>query len=151
MDSLCIFSINLYRKKKSEFDISNIESDFDYGFGNFLRSCCVNDRKTEIYNFATEHLEISLDIETLIQKYNEIDMLKKFIFDSKQIRMFETLARFVHAKNFFSSIEDKENIFKDYDSVRVEESIKDVKDLIKRGSIKDKRLLLRFKNLFKIE
>ena len=78
-----------------------------------------------------------MDFETLIEKYNEIDTLKKFIFDDKLIQMFEIKSKFTNVQNFFSSIDkEEENVFKDYVKERVEELFDNVKDLIKRNSKK---------------
>ena len=108
--------------KNYEFDISKLESDFDFDFSNSLRSWCVKDRLSEIYNCASENLDVIMDIETLIKKYNEIDMVKNFIFDSKQSRIFETIARFKTVITFFSSLnKNQENVFQEYDNTKIDE------------------------------
>ena len=93
-----------------------------------------------------------IDFETLIEKYNEIDMLKKFIFDDKQIEMFETVSKFSNVQNFFSSIDiETENVFKDYEKERVEELFHKVNELINRNSKKDVKLISKLRDLFKLE
>ena len=93
-----------------------------------------------------------MDFETLIEKYNEIDTLKKFIFDDKQIQFFEIVSKFKNVQNFFSSIDkEEENVFKDYEKERVEELFDNVKDLIKRNSKKDGKLISKLRDLFKLE
>ena len=140
-------------KKKNQFDFTNLESDFNYNFCDCFRSCfCYKDRKTEIYDFASEHLDIQMDFETLIEKYNEIDMLKKFIFDDKQIQMFKIISKFSNVHNFFSSIDkEEENVFKDYEKERVEQMFDKIKDLIQRNSKKDGKLISKLRDLFKLE
>ena len=143
--------IKFVTKRTAKFDITKIESDFDYGFENSLRSLCVKDRKTEIYEFASEHLDIFLDVETVIDKFNEIEMIKDYVFDFQQKKMFEILSKLQNVKNFFSAIEEiKEDFFKEYNEKRNKDIIEDVRVLLNRGSNKDKKLLLNFRKFFKI-
>ena len=51
----------------------------------------MKDKKTEIYEFASEHLDIFLDVESVIDKFNEIEMIKDYVFDFQQKKMFEIL------------------------------------------------------------
>ena len=143
--------IKFVTKRTAKFDITKIESDFDYGFENSLISIWVKDKKTEIYEFASEHLDIFLDVESVIDKFNEIEMIKDYVFDFQQKKMFEILSKLQNVKNFFSAIEEiKEDFFKEYNEKRNKDIIEDVRVLLNRGSNKDKKLLLNFRKFFKI-
>ena len=111
----------------------------------------MKDKKTEIYEFASEHLDIFLDVESVIDKFNEIEMIKDYVFDFQQKKMFEILSKLQNVKNFFSAIEEiKEDFFKEYNEKRNKDIIEDVRVLLNRGSNKDKKLLLNFRKFFKI-
>ena len=63
------------------------EIDFDFQFIHEIRLCfCIKDKKNLIYKNASESLDNSIDIETLITKNNEVEMIKKFLLMKIKLR-----------------------------------------------------------------
>jgi hypothetical protein len=111
---------------------------------NFFETClpCLSKKRTNnIYSMAVSHLEEFLDIETLFHKYKEVDMLKEYIFDEKQIKMFEVLSKFSHAKKFFSKSSTDFN----FQDGHKDELIKIVLELNERKNEKDVWILQNFR------
>ena len=128
------------------------EIDFDFQFIHEIRLCfCIKDKKNLIYKYASESLDNSIDIETLITKNNEVDMIKKFLFDENQIKIFDTLSRFTTVTKFFTEIkESNENISQENNSEKINQILKNINHLQKRGSKKDKKFISFFKDLFNL-
>ena len=141
--------LSLSSKKKFLFDVRNLDSDLDFKFCTSLRSICIRDRASEIYNLATENLDYILDVGTLFEKYSEISMIKELIFDQNQGKLFEMLSKFINVKQLFQYMSDDSDT-EENESNNNEEMFKIVKELEIRGSKFDKKLLGNLKLLFKI-
>ena len=145
----------LYNNKTLKFFVEDKEINFDFKFHSSLRSLfCKKDRNNEIYNFSSERLDVFMGIETLISKYNEVEMIKEFLFDNPQIKIFETLSRLVAVQRFFSEIKEENlNIFEginDKSDEKIKQILKEISHLKKRGLKRDKKLILFFRALFNL-
>ena len=110
-DSQLKVQTKLARSKKTKFDFLLLDKDF---FENDLCLCCISDKTKRkrgkiLHDNADRKIIEFLDIETLFSKYQELDMMKKLLFDDNQIKLFETLSKITNLSIVFSS---KKNEFK---------------------------------------
>ena len=110
-DSQLKVQTKLARSKKTKFDFLLLDKDF---FENDLCLCCISDKTKRkrgkiLHDNADRKIIEFLDIETLFSKYQELDMMKKLLFDDNQIKLFETLSKITNISIVFSS---KKNEFK---------------------------------------
>ena len=110
-DSQLKVQTKLARSKKTKFDFLLLDKDF---FENDLCLCCISDKTKRkrgkiLHDNADRKIIEFLDIETLFSKYQELDIMKKLLFDDNQIKLFETLSKITNISIVFSS---KKNEFK---------------------------------------
>ena len=110
-DSQLKVQTKLARSKKTKFDFLLLDKDF---FENDLCLCCISDKTKRkrgkiLHDNADRKIIEFLDIETFFSKYQELDMMKKLLFDDNQIKLFETLSKITNLSIVFSS---KKNEFK---------------------------------------
>ena len=110
-DSQLKVQTKLARSKKTKFDFLLLDKDF---FENDLCLCCISDKTKRkrgkiLHDNADRKIIEFLDIETLFSKYQELDIMKKLLFDDNQIKLFETLSKITNLSIVFSS---KKNEFK---------------------------------------
>ena len=110
-DSQLKVQTKLARSKTTKFDFLLLDKDF---FENDLCLCCISDKTKRkrgkiLHDNADRKIIEFLDIETLFSKYQELDMMKKLLFDDNQIKLFETLSKITNISIVFSS---KKNEFK---------------------------------------
>jgi hypothetical protein len=108
---------------------------------------CKKDKGTILYENADEHLSEFLDIQTLFVRYEEIDMLKNFLFDTKQKKLFEILAKLYNIKQFFSEITGEKDIF-EYEQKDMSDLIDSIKEMKSRGTQIDIKILDHFSKVF---
>ena len=136
----------------TKFLLQYEEVDIEFSFIYEIIGCfCIKDKRIKTYDYAAESLDYSMDIETLISKYNEIEMIKQYLFDESQTKIFETLSRLTTVQRFFSQIkQENENIFEDNDE-KIKLILNEVSYLLNRGSKTDKKLLSFFRALFNLK
>ena len=110
-DSQLKVQTKLARSKTTKFDFLLLDKDF---FENDLCLCCISDKTKRkrgkiLHDNADRKIIEFLDIETLFSKYQELDMMKKLLFDDNQIKLFETLSKITNLSIVFSS---KKNEYK---------------------------------------
>ena len=137
---------SLKRASTKRFDFLSIDPDY------FENQNCLSCRKASIqgkilYENANNYLTEFLDIETLFLNYQEVDMLKKILFDMDQRKIFEFLARLSNLPNIFSLIDKNQkldliNNSDDSEIFRIYERI------IERGDKNDLKLMKFSKNFF---
>ena len=136
----------LKRSQSKKFDFLSLDSDF------FETETCFCCKKKNIpgkilYKNANNYFTEFLDIETLFVNYQELDMLKKILFDMDQRKIFEFLARLSNLPNIFSLIDKNQkldliNNSDDSEIFRIYERI------IERGDKNDLKLMKFSKNFF---
>ena len=152
-DKSSIVSIKLNKEPNDQkFVLQDQEVDIEFSFMYAIRGCfCIKDKSSKTYDYAAESLDYSMDIETLISKYNEIEMIKQYLFDEHQTKIFETLSRLSTVQRFFSQIkQENENIFED-DDEKIKLILNEVTYLLNRGLKTDKKLLSFFRALFNLK
>ena len=152
-DKSSIVPIKFFKEPiDSKFVLQNQEVDIEFSFMYEIKRCfCIKDSTSKTYDYAAESLDYSMDIETLITKYNEIEMIKQYLFDESQTKIFETLSRISTVQRFFSQIkQENENIFEDNDE-KIKLILNEVSYLLNRGSKTDKKLLSFFRALFNLK
>ena len=104
---------------------------------------------SQMYFNAEEHLSKFLDIKTLFEKYQEIEMLKELLFERSQKEVFEVLSKLNNIRNFFSDIEEEENeMFIHYSRESYINLYDSLKEMKLRGNNYDLKLLDFFKSIF---
>ena len=152
-DKASIVPIKLFKDPNdTKFVLEDQEVDIEFSFMHEIRGCfCLKDKRGKTYEYAAESLDYSMDIETLISKYSEIEMIKQYSFDESQTKIFETLSRISTVQRFFSQIkQENENIFEDNDE-KIKLILNEVSYLLNRGSKTDKKLLSFFRALFNLK
>ena len=97
---------------------------------------------TKIYHYAEENFERLLDFETLFTKYSEIEILKRLILDSKQIKLFEIISKLNHLRTFYTKMDEEEtHIFRDYKDIKHQEIVENIEELASREQSKDIKLI----------
>jgi|LauGreDrversion4_2_1035121.scaffolds.fasta_scaffold951609_2 hypothetical protein len=96
----------------------------------------------KIYDFADENFERLLDFETLFTKYSEIEILKRLLLDSKQIKLFEFISKLNHLRTFYTKLDENETfLFKDYKDIKYQEIVENIEELGSREQSKDIKLI----------
>ena len=119
----------------------------------FENQNCLSCRKASIqgkilYENANNYLTEFLDIETLFLNYQEVDMLKKILFDMDQRKIFEFLSRLSNLPKVFSVINrnEKGDLFENYNEFEI---FRILEQMIERGDENDLRLINFSKKFFK--
>ena len=138
--------LSLKRAISKKFDFLSLDSEF------FEKETCVCCRKKSIqgkilYENANNYLSEFLDIETLFINYQEVDMLKKILFDLDQRKLFEFLARLSNLPNIFS-VYDKNEKVNLIDNNQNSEIFRILERIIERGNKNDLMIIKFIKNLF---
>ena len=113
--------------------------------------CCVSDKTKRgriIHENVDRKIAEFLDIETLFSKYQDLDMMKKLLFDNKQMKLFEALSVITHLSIVFSSEknESKDQIdFQEKDFH--EEYFRNLSEITKRRNPMDMKILENYKSL----
>ena len=138
---------SLKRASTKRFDFLSIDPDY------FENQNCLSCRKASIqgkilYENANNYLTEFLDIETLFLNYQEVDMLKKILFDMDQRKMFEFLSRLSNLPKVFSVINrnEKGDLFENYNEFEI---FRILEQMIERGDENDLRLINFSKKFFK--
>ena len=142
-----LFSIQtLERAKTMKFDFLSLDPQF------FEKEICLRYRKTHVlgkilYKNANNYFSEFLDIETLFINYQEVDMLKKILFDLDQRKLFEFLARLSNLPNIFS-VYDKNEKLDLLENNHGSEIFRILERIIERGNKNDSKLIKFTKNFF---
>ena len=138
---------SLKRASTKRFDFLSIDPDY------FENQNCLSCRKASIqgkilYENANNYLKEFLDIETLFLNYQEVDMLKKILFDMDQRKIFEFLSRLSNLPKVFSVINrnEKGDLFENYNEFEI---FRILEQMIERGDENDLRLINFSKKFFK--
>jgi len=138
---------SLKRASTKRFDFLSIDPDY------FENQNCLSCRKASIqgkilYENANNYLTEFLDIETLFLNYQEVDMLKKILFDMDQRKIFEFLSRLSNLPKVFSVINrnEKGDLFENYNEFEI---FRILEQMIERGDENDLRLINFSKKFFK--
>ena len=143
-----IFSIQtLKRAKVNRFDFLSIDSAY------FEKEICPACKKKSVlgknlYKNANNYFSEFLDIETLFVNYQEVDMLKKILFDHDQRKLFVFLSKLSNLPNIFSSIDKNENVDL-LDNFNCSEIINLFQRINERSNENDIKLIHFSKNLLK--
>ena len=99
----------LKRAESKKFDFLSLETDY---FDNENCNCFSNKSVSGeiLYENANNYLTEFLDIQTLFNNYQEVEMLKKFLFDYDQRKLFEILAKLSNLPNVFSLVDSSEKV-----------------------------------------
>ena len=138
---------SLKRASTKRFDFLSIDPDY------FENQNCLSCRKASIqgkilYENANNYLTEFLDIETLFLNYQEVDMLKKILFDMDQRKIFEFLSRLSNLPKVFSVMNrnEKGDLFENYNEFEI---FRILEQMIERGDENDLRLINFSKKFFK--
>ena len=149
-DSQLKVQTKLARSKKTKFDFLLLDKDF---FENDLCLCCISDKTKRkrgkiLHDNADRKIIEFLDIETLFSKYQELDMMKKLLFDDNQIKLFETLSKITNLSIVFSSKKNEfKNLFEFQDKELYEEYFKKFSKISKRRNPMDIKLLENYESI----
>ena len=137
----------LKRSQSKKFDFLSLDSDF------FETETCYCCKKKNIpgkilYKNANNYFTEFLDIETLFVNYQELDMLKKILFDMDQRKIFEFLSRLSNLPKVFSVMNrnEKGDLFENYNEFEI---FRILEQMIERGDENDLRLINFSKKFFK--
>ena len=149
-DSQLKVQTKLARSKTTKFDFLLLDKDF---FENDLCLCCISDKTKRkrgkiLHDNADRKIIEFLDIETLFSKYQELDMMKKLLFDDNQIKLFETLSKITNLSIVFSSKKNEfKNLFEFQDKELYEEYFKKFSKISKRRNPMDIKLLENYESI----
>ena len=127
-----------------------LDKDF---FENDLCLCCISDKTKRkrgkiLHDNADRKIIEFLDIETLFSKYQELDIMKKLLFDDNQIKLFETLSKITNLSIVFSSKKNEfKNLFEFQDKELYEEYFKKFSKISKRRNPMDIKLLENYESI----
>ena len=149
-DSQLKVQTKLARSKTTKFDFLLLDKDF---FENDLCLCCISDKTKRkrgkiLHDNADRKIIEFLDIETFFSKYQELDMMKKLLFDDNQIKLFETLSKITNLSIVFSSKANEfKNLFEFQDKELYEEYFKKFSKISKRRNPMDIKLLENYESI----
>ena len=121
-------------------------------FQNDLLFCCSKSKNEEgaiLYQKAHNYLAEFLDVQTLFNYYQELEMLKKILFDHDEKTLFEILSHLKSLHKIFILDERKQGMFNNYDDAEVDKLFKIIKRIHMRKNENDIKILNYFKYLFK--
>ena len=141
---------DLVSTKSNKFDFLLLdEAYFEYG----ICDCCWKKKKQKeigdiLYKNADNYLIEFLGIETLFAKYQELDMIKKLMFDNQQTNLFEILSKLTNLAIIFSaSNKQHENDLFDINNKVSVELFLNLDKIKKRGNQMDLKLLESYESL----
>ena len=142
---------DLVSTKSNKFDFLLLdEAYFEYG----ICDCCWKKKKQKeigdiLYKNADNYLIEFLGIETLFAKYQELDMIKKLMFDNQQTNLFEILSKLTNLAIIFSANnKQNENDLFDINNKISSELFLNLDKIKKRGNQMDLKLLESYESLF---
>ena len=114
--------------------------DFKFNFCDYFKRYFSNKIKDQIYEIANKNLNNCLEISEYLRLNQEVGMIKQFLFDKKQLFIFNTFSTVINFRKLFKEF-TKIYHFKLNEEDKNNKIFNTVKFIIERQNEEDLRIL----------